>query len=77
MRRLYSIAEVAEHFGLSPKQVITKCSSSVNPWPVMKPIARKSSTWLFSEEDIETIEQRIRTREVSADSWGRTNARAS
>ena len=77
MNEIFTVEEVADHFGLTPEQVIRKCSSSTNPWPHMRPISRKSSTWRFSAEDVETIEQRIRTREVSADSWGRTKARAS
>lgn len=77
MNRLFTIAEVAERFGLSPAQVIRKCSTSVAPWPHLRPVARKSSTWCFSEEDIEAIETRIRTRELSSDAWGRTGRRRS
>lgn len=77
MKDLYSMEYVAKRYGLTHKQLVTKCSSSISPWPHMRPSARKSSTWLFSAEDLEAIEQRIRTREVSVDSWGRTKARAS
>lgn len=76
MNELFTVEQVAEHFGLSPKQVIAKCSSSVSPWPHMRPISRKSATWRFTEEDIEAIEQRIRNREVAVDSWGRTGRRS-
>lgn len=73
---LYTIEQVADHFGLSPEQVIRKCSSPTAPWPHLRPVSRKSSTWRFSPEDVEAIEQRIRARMVPVDAWGRTGRRS-
>lgn len=73
---LHTIEDVAERYGLTRDQVIRKCSSSINPWPHMRPVERKADTWRFSDEDIEAIEQRIRVREIAQDSWGRTTSRS-
>ncbi|MFI5426105.1 HNH endonuclease signature motif containing protein [Aeromicrobium sp. UC242_57] len=76
MNKLHTIEDVAEHFGLTREQVVRKCSSSISPWPHMRPVSRKADTWRFSDEDIETIEQRIRVRQMAQDSWGRTTRRS-
>lgn len=73
---LHPIEFVMARYGLTREQVIRKCSSSVNPWPHLRPVERKADTWRFSDEDIETIEQRIRVRELAQDSWGRTTRRS-
>lgn len=76
MKTLHTVEQVADHFGLTPEQVVRKCSSPVNPWPHLRPVSRKSSTWRFSDEDVADIEQRIRTRMVATDSWGRTGRKS-
>lgn len=75
MRKLYTIVEVAERYGLTRQQVIRKCSSPVAPWPHLRPVERKADTWRFTDDDLEAIEQRIRVREQQPDSWGRTRPR--
>lgn len=77
MKRFHTITAVADHFGLEVDQVRRRCSTAVNPWPHIRPVQTKASTWLFTDEDIEAIEQRIRVREISNDPWGRTKSRAS
>jgi hypothetical protein len=77
MKKLHSISDVAVHFGLDVDQVRRRCSTSVKPWPHIRPVQTKASTWLFTDEDIAAIEQRIRVRETTEDAWGRTRSRAS
>lgn len=76
MNELHTIEDVAAHFGLSPEQVVRKCSAPLNPWPHLRPIARKSSTWRFSDQDVADIEARISARMVGTDAWGRTGRRS-
>jgi hypothetical protein len=77
MSPLYTIEQIAEHFGLSPEQVVRKCQSPINAWPHLRPIERKSSSWRFTEADVADIEARIASRMVDTDSWGRTGKKAS
>lgn len=77
MKPLHTIDAVADHFGLTPDQVVRRCRASLGAWPHMRPNNSDSSTWRFSDEDIELIEARIARRTLDVDSWGRTQKKAS
>lgn len=83
MKRLYTVAEVADHFGIEPHKVVRRCQDPMKPWPHLRPTNR-SESWRFTEADIEDIEMRLARRVVevtaAADSWGlsaRSRRRAS
>lgn len=79
MKPLHTVAAVGEHFGLTPDQVVRRCAAKRDAWPHLRPDATKSSTWRFTDEDVEEIERRIahRSKVQAVDSWGRTGRKAS
>lgn len=75
MTPLHALEEVADHFGITPDQVIRRCKSPVNPWPHVKVNQRDASTWRFSDDDVAEIENRLARHRVPVDSWGREQRR--
>ena len=68
MTPTYTVAEVADRYGMTPDQVNRRCRRA--SWPHIRPNARKSSTWMFTEADIVSIDN-LMHRGVIVDSWGR------
>lgn len=77
MNPTYTIDEVAERYRLDRAQVLARCRAKTNTWPHLRPNKRDASTWLFTEADIEAIDELLHTRGPTVDSWGRIKARAS
>jgi hypothetical protein len=67
----HTIDAVAERYGLTVAQVVSRCRQSVNSWPHLRPNKHKASTWLFTDADIDAIDERIAQRGPVVDSWGR------
>ena len=76
MKALHTVAEVAAHFGLTEDQVVRRCSDRLGGWPHLRPDATKSSTWRFTDADVEAIEARLAQRPAAADTWGRTGKKS-
>lgn len=67
----YDIAAVGERYGLEPAQVIRRCRDPHHPWPHLRVARNDAKTWLFTDADLDAIDELLRVTGPVVDSWGR------
>lgn len=71
MSPTFTVADVAERYGLRPDQVVRRCRDQRRPWPHLRVAKNDATTWRFSDADIEAIDELLRVSGPVVDSWGR------
>lgn len=66
----YTVDQVAERYHLDRAQVIRRCRAA-QPWPHLRVAKNDAATWLFTDEDLEAIDEMLRVTGPVVDSWGR------
>lgn len=67
----HTLSEVAARYNLNPAQVIRRCRDQRQPWPHLRVAKNDAKTWLFTDADLDVIDDMLRHSGPAVDSWGR------
>lgn len=68
----YDIEFVRERFHMeSTDQVVRRCRDPRQPWPHLRVKRNDARTWLFTDADLDVIDDMLRHSGPVVDSWGR------
>lgn len=66
----YTLDEVGERYHLTRAQVIRRCRAP-QPWPHLRVARNDATTWIFTDADLDVIDDMLRHSGPVVDSWGR------